>query len=553
MSKDIFSTYFLVLVLFGSFLAAACANRVAPSGGEKDILAPEVLNSSPKNGTTNFASQSITFKFNEFVKLQNPNSQILISPMMKERPDIRIRGKNIIVKFKEDLAPNTTYTIDFGESIKDLTENNPMKNFTYAFSTGEVMDSISMKGKVLQANNNRPVADVLVALYPAGIDSLFKTTPPKYIGRTDENGLFKLNNLPPNKYQLVALVDKNNNFYFDQANEEIGFYPQTLDIEYSPSQDYKIKLFSEGDGIAKIKEKRNREYGHIELQFSDTQDSLAVDVFLPAPTAEQAVLAKEDWLVEKSLNNDTLHVWYRNLADQAGINVVLNRGPNMEVQDTVRFKRTIGEKTLQYIKYISNFKGGRGISYLNLKETGWMQFNHPIASFDKSKVVLLEALNELNVAEVISFSPHITRRMLVKYDWKPETDYQLIIPDSTFTDFFGNYNDEIDIYFKTYEEDKYGTLIIKCLGFDAGKQYLLRIYDGKGQIVKKRTLDKSETTIGYMSPAQYQIIVVEDENENGEWDTGNYSTQKQPEPVYTPKEPVDIKSKWDTEVEIGLE
>ena len=228
-------------------ISASCAKRVAPTGGDKDDTPPKVLGSLPPNGSTNMQGQSIILRFDEYIQLQNARQQIILSPLTDQKPDIRIKGKSVIIKFPEALTANTSYNINFGESIKDITEGNPLGNFVYAFSTGSVLDSLSVKGKLVVASSNLAAPNINVALYPALSDTLFTSTPPHYITRSNEKGLFSLSNLAAGTYQLVALSDKNNNYYFDQANEEIAFFPSFITVPPTDSSTvgYELRLFEE--------------------------------------------------------------------------------------------------------------------------------------------------------------------------------------------------------------------------------------------------------------------------------------------------------------------
>jgi len=530
------------LLLFFFILQYSCANRVAPTGGEKDIQAPSVTEISPPNRSVNFSEDGFTLRFDEYVQLQNPNEQVLISPLMLERPEFKLKGKKLIVNFKEALKENTTYTFNFGESIKDITESNPMKGFEYAFSTGNELDSLYIKGRVVDAQFKEEQKDVLIAAYPFGIDSLFTTTPPSFITRTDEDGKFQLNNLPANTYQLIGLVDKNNNYFYDQANEYLAFYPYEISVNDSISPKYELHLFNEGFDVAKMTDRRNREYGHIELFFSKEQDSISVININDS-------LAMADFQVEKTNGNDTLHIWYRNVAEFSPLNFILKS--DTTVLDTVKFKKTIKESTLNLVKFTSNINTGRKAK-MDLKRAAWIQFNHPIEVFNKDKIVFMEDSVNLDIGKYLSFDKYIERKMIIDYDWKSETDYVLVLPDSTIIDFYGEYNDEIAINFTTYEKRKYGTLIVNLTGFDETKNYILQLYNAKKKLLKSYPITSKNMLLDYLDATRYKIVVLEDDNGNGKWDAGNYAEKRQAERTHVTEKMIDVKANWDTEIEISV-
>ncbi|MFT4643835.1 MAG: hypothetical protein ACI8ZX_000231, partial [Planctomycetota bacterium] len=198
----------IMSLLLLSILLFSCAEIVAPSGGEKDTQPPKVKKSSPENYTTNFNSNKIEIKFDEFIKLNSGGGNILISPSLENKPKFELIGKKVIIIFKEKLLKETTYIINFGSSIKDNNEGNILKDYKFIFSTGSFIDSLKIEGKVLNAFNKEAVDNVLVALYKKDEDSvLYKK--PLYFTKTNKEGQYSLENLKSNSYQIVALEDKN--------------------------------------------------------------------------------------------------------------------------------------------------------------------------------------------------------------------------------------------------------------------------------------------------------------------------------------------------------
>ena len=189
---------FCLAMLLTAFLAQRCANAVAPTGGPKDETPPKVVAAVPENHSTNFNVKKIEITFDEYISLENANQNVLISPPLNEKPDFKLKNKTVIVKFKETLAANTTYTINFGSAIKDLHEGNPLKDYVYSFSTGNHIDTLCMAGKVLNAEDKKPVENVYVSLYAAdrdNLDSLPMSIKPNYITKTDKEGHFRLDGL----------------------------------------------------------------------------------------------------------------------------------------------------------------------------------------------------------------------------------------------------------------------------------------------------------------------------------------------------------------------
>ena len=210
------------------FILSRCAHPLSPPGGPKDTQPPQVLETKPENGSANFSGNKFTIEFDEFISLENISEEGLISPPVNEKPDFKLKGKSLQVKFNEPLKPNTTYSVYFGDAIVDITEKNPVSNYTYIFSTGDYVDSLSMQGEVIDAFNLEPVEDAFVMLYKdnndtLSLDSLPLAVRPFYLSKTDANGKFIFNGLADEKYLLFALSDLNRNYIFDQPGEAIAF------------------------------------------------------------------------------------------------------------------------------------------------------------------------------------------------------------------------------------------------------------------------------------------------------------------------------------------
>lgn len=537
-------SYQYILLSLWLVLWSACANRVSPSGGPKDVTPPTILQAVPATGSTNVKMKTLTFVFDEFVQLKSPRKEILISPYVKQAPTFKLKNKSLTIKFEESLAPNTTYSINFGKSIQDITENNPLGNYPYVFSTGPVIDSLFISGKVVLAKDNEAVKDALVGLYKTGNDSLFTQQPPIYVTKTTENGSYRLQNLAAGSYQLVALTDQNNNFFYDLGNEDIAFLADTISLPVQDSTQktaFTLRLFNEGKGTAKLVEKNNKNYGQIELLFDKPQDTLVVTVLDD--------LSKDSLLIEQSEKNDTVLIWYNNV-DKKSLAIRLETGTN--VIDTIRFKRLADTSTVKRFVFISNMRGGRGGGLVDLKKDLQLEFTHPIRSFDKSKVRLLADSTTLPVSKFIYTDREQPRKIWFRYDWKPSVTYTILFPDQTLTSFFGTQNDTIKMKFKTIATEKYGNLVVTVNQWNPEKAYIFQLIDSKSKVIVTKNLTSKQLSLNYLTPDEYRIRIIEDENKNKQWDVGNYWEKKQAEPVFTTTSPIKVKANWDTEVSIKV-
>ncbi len=210
----------MLIFSFISFFFPRCANIIPPTGGPRDTIPPVVIESTPVNFSTRVSETVIHIEFDEFIELRNINQQFIITPPQKERPDFRVRGRNLYIDLKTDLIPNTTYTLNFGRAITDLNEGNALINYEFVFSTGDIIDSLSYSGIVLDAYNNSPVQDAVVMLYYDLQDSVPYLRMPLYANRTGKDGRFQINNLRADTFMVFALTDVNNNYLYDRPNEE---------------------------------------------------------------------------------------------------------------------------------------------------------------------------------------------------------------------------------------------------------------------------------------------------------------------------------------------
>lgn len=225
----------------------SCANIGTPDGGLYDETPPRIIHTSPHQGARGITPKKVTLEFNEYIKLENAYERVVISPPQFEAPDIEAYGKKVTVTFNDTLKPNFTYTIDFGSSIVDNNEGNPMGEYVFSFSTGGDIDTLQVSGKVLEAENLEPIKGMLVGLYRVesdsnavenifnwsdsasiAADSIFQTRPLERIGRTDGSGHFIVKGVAPGSYRIFALNDQDQTYTYSQRSEKLAFTKQII-------------------------------------------------------------------------------------------------------------------------------------------------------------------------------------------------------------------------------------------------------------------------------------------------------------------------------------
>ena len=309
-------------LIFITITLASCANRGTPSGGEKDIVPPVITQSVPKNYSTNFKGKEIRIQFDEYIKIKDLRKQLIISPPMDTDPIVTPTSgasKYITIKIQDTLKDNTTYAFNFGESIVDNNEGNPYPYYRYVFSTGNYIDSLSVKGYVEDAILKEPDTFVSVMLYEADStysDSIVYKQKPRYITNTlDSVTTFSIDNIKAGTYKLIALKDKNANYKFDQKNDKIGFNEGFITIP-NDSASHKLKLFKEKVNFKAIKPTQDGE-SRIIFPYEGDYENMRINVLGDTPEGYKTRIVKDPI-------TDSLYYWYQPKFEVDTTSILLN-------------------------------------------------------------------------------------------------------------------------------------------------------------------------------------------------------------------------------------
>jgi hypothetical protein len=547
--------YLLVVAL--SMLVASCANVVTPTGGQKDVLPPVPVSATPKNHSVNFNTPSVKITFDEFIKLKDIGTQFMMSPLQENPPEIKEKGHSVIIELKDKALPNTTYTLSFGNSITDITEGNYINNYQYVFSTGETLDSLSVKGYVKNAFDLKPEDGVYVMLYDKNIDSLPIKSRPQYICRTNPTGVFEINNVRSGQYKIFALKDVNSNYLFDQPNEKIAFLDQQVipEIFIIPKKDSLNKkdslkkntytdlfLFEEPDTLQRLVKSNVSQGKKLTFIFKQSTRNLELRSLRPLPIA--------DWKIDEFCQTkDTLSCWLKLSGVDSLFIEVKDHG---KILDTVEFSLAVksgrqgrGESNLEKLFFSTNVIGN-GI--FNLNAPFIINFSSPLQSFDFSKIIFNEE-KEI-IKPDIHFKGSVQRVLQIDYKWKEETNYSLFIPPGAFTDIFAHTSDTISVKFKTKALKNYGTLKLKLDVPLSCSNYILQLCDEQDKVMQEQMISSSQTIkLEYLNPANYKLKVIFDKNNNKKWDSGRYLLKLQPEKVIYYPGTISVKANWDLEQE----
>lgn len=600
--KYLFLCFGLMLM---AFLAQRCANAVAPTGGPKDETPPVVVEAVPENHSINFTGKKIEITFDEYLTLENANQNVLISPPMSEKPDIKLHNKTVVIKFKENLEANTTYTINFGSAIKDLHEGNVFKDYVYSFSTGDYIDTLRIAGKVLNAEDKKPIEDVYVGLYAAdreNLDSLPMTVQPNYISKTDKDGNFSLNGLADKKYLVFALKDVNSNRYFDLPNEDVAFldtlvpasYPWTaptsqpldstvmdsLTIQMDTIAIDTIVAFTDTltmdtienqlDSIA-IKMKATAMYDQNSLNltlymFSEVDST---QMLLEKKLVEDGLLrfvfrhpAKEAVIMTPEMLPDTFNLvamhsaefdtiwWYftPNVKDSLWVQVKYDTIINDSSRYSLKFKdKNARNRKPETLKVTNNLHGRGG---LIPGEDLILEFSEPIVRYQMRDSAIfkrdsLVTYNELAFEQADEYG--LKYKLLTEIE--EDVSYNIEIPDSVFFGIRGHTNTTIKADFHRLKDDEYGNIYIIVEPPKGMKQVVVQLLNDAGKVLKEQAITtKEEVVFEHLMPAKYKLRALLDDDGNGKWSTGNYHRRVQPETVVDYKDVLEIRAGWDVDL-----
>lgn len=520
---------FLFLLSLGFLFS--CAKVVSPTGGDKDITPPEVVTLIPANKTTNFKGKEILIEFDEYFKLDQPKQNILISPIPASDPEYKITKKSLNISFTSDLEENTTYTIFFGESIKDINEGNTLSNFRYVFSTGDALDSLTFKGKVNDAYTNLAVENARILAYPLNdtiVDSCAFLHTPSYIAISKADGSFSFENLPNKSFKLFACDDVNKNYIIDPLTERFDYLidevtPYNQGDSISPSIDF--RLFKEKQELKRSKYKLyqnkwlklwfNNTVNEDEIVFKINNNKLD-KISFSEQNSDSLILALDSALWSK---NDSL--------------LIISSGL---LNDTLTLKPTQSNRELKNNFSVST-KAENLNSQIYLSNSLPFSITDSVNSYylvDSTKIPIT-----LKVADVNSVPYQLSIPVnLVDSILKAE----FILEDSSLYSHLNHaYNDSISFSYSRIDSSDIGSFSLTISNPD-NKSGFMELRKDEDVVYQNIPLQNYNSPL--LEPGNYSMKFYEDLNNNGKWDSGNFGKKEKPEPVLMFPKAIVIKANW---------
>ncbi len=443
------------------------------------------------------------------------------------------------------MRANTTYTINFGESIVDITEGNKLENYSYVFSTGPFLDSMSIRGHVHYAFNNSTEKGILVMLYDTLTDSIVRSRP-LYFTRTDSSGNFKLRNLKKDTYKLFALKDMNANYKYDLPNEAIAFsdtpivIKDTLDV-------YELALFTPLPPKQHLFASYSHDFGKVTFALARAADSVTI---MPIDTAAGDSLFYKEYTPVK----DTVTVWLNDIHSPTIKFILAAKG----FADTANVSMKTADSMKQVKVHLQPdvFTGSKPKTYILAYHSPLtLHLNYPFKSYSKNTVTIIDdSIKKTYTASLTDSFPG-KRKLFIKYSFIEGRNYHIIIPAQSVVDIYGMANDSLKLSIQTQTEEDVGNLQLKVTVPVSDASWFIQVFDAGGNLLAQRPMKTAQTntmSLTALQPGKYSARVVEDRNHNGRWDTGDYWHHQQPEKVFQYSSDINIRANWDMEGEIKI-
>lgn len=582
------SLYYIFIIIAAAVMYS-CANIGNPSGGPIDKTPPIFMRSNPTPNAVNVKDRKIEIFFDEIVTLKDPSTKIIVSPAQTEMPRMSALGRKVTVELVDSLLPNTTYTIDFSNSIQDNNEGNAIDNFAFAFSTGSVIDSMRVSGYVIDSRTLEPMQSVVVGLQSNLADSAFHKEKLQRVALTNDRGQFTIRNVSPGSYHIFALKDLDRDYKFGNPTEDIAFLDSIIvpSIGSREAADTVYNDLNEIDTIMRatrpayfpndillsmFNEDRKSQYLANNLRVDSTRISLtfaAASDTLPSLSIVGRNDVPDQWYtLERSQTNDTLTYWIRPphlvSADTLMVATTYLRtdtASNLSWgTDTLKFtfqrqkakKKKKNEETdsLEQIRFMELHPLANGTQEVYAPLL--LQTGTPIERYSREAFHLQRKLQNDTTfypAEIKSIALRdstLSRRdLMLKVDWEPGAAYTLAVDSLAMTDIYGLQTKPLKVDFNVRKMEEYGNIVFNITA--VRDSAIVELLDGTEKIVLRAPVKSHRAELLNLLPGKYYARLFIDRNGNGKYDTGNYDMHLQPEEtVYYPGA-INLKKNWDVE------
>lgn len=602
-----------IVMLFGAALLTKCASTMTPTGGPKDTLPPVIVYMNPDNFTTNIDTlrpPKIYVEFNEYVQIKDQQKELYTSPAMKKKPSVVRRGRGIVVTIKDTLRPNTTYAINFGSSIQDNNESNPLHSMRYVFSTGDTVDSMYMSGYTADSYKADSVSKSFIYFFiadsverPTEWDSTMFKHKPQVIARAEKNGIFIAQNLKPVDYRIYAFEDTNGNMEYEPSVDQIGF----LDTTYNPSKMPGFRIwfdslrhYPSAEPQLYFRMFMDRRFARQTLSGQERLNRHKAMIYFGAPNPEITSIRfdsiPEDRVIydPKSVGRDTVAIWFdvepEMLPDtiKGEITYFKHDSINNLVESTDKLRlawvkvetkeereereklekerakaEKMGEEWVEPEKpnpfKINIQNSGDYHKYKRLE----FDFDYPLTKFDTAQITLQMTTEQQSEPRDVKFSIVQDTLNRQKYElkvaWEPKAKYELLIPAGVFENVAREKNDTIKCSYTGADPDKFAIVNVNVRSTHPHAKYILQLTNAQGKVQREiLNATSGKYTFEYVTAGDVMLRVVEDMNGNGKWDTGDMVLMRQPERTEIYKnedglETLTTKENWEFDLDVDMD
>lgn len=583
--------------LIGGLLLYSCASVGRLEDGPRDEDPPVFLGGSPAPGELNNTKKKISIQFDEFIKLDKANENVVISPPQVQQPVIKASGKKVVITLEDTLKANTTYTIDFGDAIQDNNEGNPLTGFIYTFSTGERLDTMAVSGTVLNAMNLEPVKGMLVGLYANLADTAFRTLPMERVGRTDSRGRFSIRGVAPGQYHIFALQDADQNYFFSQPMEMIAF-DDSLVIPTSEQRWRQDTTWIDSLTIDTIVERLYTHYLPDDVLLRCFKEKVKpsqrlarserlvpnkFSLYFTAPADTLPLLRglnfdeQDAFVIEQTTGrNDTLHYWLRDSAlirlDTLQMSLSYLYTDTLEQlvprTDTLRLVSKQKLKTPEQLaeekeKEEKKRKRKKKDDEEEAPQTEFLKmdvyapgtidiydylsltFEEPVIRLDTAALHLQQKVDTLwqDVPFDLERDSIDLKLYNIYADWEAGESYAFSIDSAAITGLYGLHTDKVKKEMKVKKPEEYGQIFFNISGIS--QPAFVELLDTQDRVLRQVTVEDGRADFYFLNPGKYGARLVEDTNGNGVWDTGNYEQHLQPERVFYYYQVLELKANFD--------
>ena len=513
------------LILF----TVQCAKRASPTGGPKDSIPPVLINASPKLNTTFFDKDEFNLTFNEYITLDDINKQLIISPPLNSTQykvyPVTGASKKVTLKLLDSLLKNTTYTFNFGESIVDFNESNPSSYLTYTLSTGATIDSLYIRGNITDAFENETERFISLQLYPVDsifTDSVIYSQKPLYVTSTLDTTIYRFQNLRAGKYAIIAMEDMAGNYFFDQNMDKIGFNEKL--IELPKDSIINLRLFKERRNFFWDKPYFVNDH-HIILSYYGDREKESFKIVSDVPDNFES-------LITQSRETDTLNYWFKG-AELDSLQFEFNIKDSLQIK-TVQFKNPISDSLI-----INKLTKGS----LRLQNKYEIKSNLPIIEVN-SEQLFVTNVDSIQIPASLKIQENYDR-ITVDFEVIPNDRYEITLFPNALIDFWGNTNDTLVYRTSTKKIEDYGNIFLR-VQHESSHSYIIELLKND-EVVRRydSPVDGNYYKFELIDPGNYIVRLIEDVNENKQWDTGNYIQKIQPEKVIYYWKEIDLRANWD--------